>query len=50
MSKEIDAALLADKLKRKEVAKRRTFWFLLIVDILLIVYFVVQILILTGAK
>jgi len=43
-------AKLLEKQKRKEVARFRTFWFLLVMNILLIGYLVIQVIILTGAK
>ena len=39
-----------EKLERKEVAKRRTFWFLFVFNILLLLYLAIQIIILVTAK
>ena len=50
MSKELDEALLEEKRKRKEVARRRTFWFVVIMDVILVAYIAIQIIFLTGAK
>ena len=50
MSKELDEALLEEKRKRKEVARRRTFGFVVIMDVILVAYIAIQIIFLTGAK
>ena len=39
-----------EKEKRKEVAKTRIFWFLVVLNIVLVGYIVIQIILLTGAK
>ena len=50
MANEIEQAILEEKKKRKEIARRRTFWFVLILDLALIAYIVIQVLMLVGAK
>ena len=50
MANEIEQAILEEKKKRKEIARRRTFWFVLILDLSLIAYIVIQVLMLVGAK
>ena len=50
MSKEVEQAILEEKQKRKEVARRRTFWFVVIMDVILVAYIAIQIIFLTGAK
>ena len=50
MSKEVEQAILEEKQKRKEVARRRTFWLVVILDLALIAYIAIQVIILTGAK
>ena len=50
MSKEVEQAILEEKKKRKEVARRRTFWFILILDLALIAYIIIQILMIAGVK
>ena len=50
MNKQVDEKALIEKQERKEVARRRTFWFVVIADLLLVAYIAIQIIILTGAK
>lgn len=47
---QIEETKITEKQKRKEVAKFRIFWFLLVLDIVLIGYIAIQIILLTGAK
>lgn len=50
MTNEAEQKALEEKQKRKEVARTRTFWLLLVLNVLLIVYIAIQIVLLTGAK
>ena len=41
---------LEEQLKRKEVAKRRTFWFLVVFNLVLVAYIFIQIVMIITAK
>ena len=43
-------ALESEKAKRKEVAKRRIFWFLVVLDIALVALIVIDVFLLAGVK
>lgn len=45
MAKRIEQA--ADKQKRKDLARTRSFWFFLILDVALVIFFIASILLLT---
>lgn len=46
----LEEAKAIAKAKRKEVAKVRIFWFLVFVDLALIIYIIIQAVILLGGK
>ena len=50
MAKELTEKELQEIEKRKEVAHRRIFWFLVIFNIVLLIYFAIQIIILVLNK
>ena len=50
MAKELSEKELQEKAERKEVARRRIFWFLVVINILLITYLGVQIVLLLFSK
>ena len=50
MSKELAKETLEEKAARKEVAKKRKFWFLFAFNIVLVIYLVIQIILIVTAK
>lgn len=50
MAKQYSEQELKERNERKEVARRRTFWFLLVFNILLLLYLAIQIIILVTNK
>ena len=50
MAKELTEKELQEKQERKEVANRRIFWFLVVFNIVLVVYLIIQVVILMGNK
>jgi len=43
-----DKALIEEKAKRKALSKVRIFWFLVLMDVVLIIYIIIQIMILAN--
>lgn len=50
MAKELTEKELQEKQERKEVASRRIFWFLVIFNVVLVIYLAIQIIILVTNK
>lgn len=50
MAKELTEKELQEKIERKEVARRRTFWFLVFFNALLLIYLGIQIVLLLFSK